>query len=225
MLELKNVTKEIYTKHYKQMILVDINMTIEQGEFITIVGPSGSGKTTLLNILSLLDDFSFGDYYIDGKSTEIIKNKQKAIIRNNQFGYVLQNFALLPDYTVYENVEYPLKIAKIPAKKRKEQVLSMLDKLGISQHRNKMPAELSGGQQQRVAIGRALINNPKVVFADEPTGALDSENSEIVLGLIKEINATGTTIVLVTHDMQIAKDAKRQITVFDGKIIADTKEL
>ena len=222
MLELKNITKEVYTKYYKQVILPEINLNIDQGEFVTIIGPSGSGKTTLLNVLSLLDTFSAGEYYIDGKNAKHIKTAQKAKIRNSQFGYVLQKFALLPDYTIFENVEYPLRIANVPAKKRAEKVNAMLSRLQIVQYKNKMPSELSGGQQQRVAIARALINNPKVIFADEPTGSLDSENSDIVLSLIKEINAEGTTVVLVTHDMQIAQESKRVIELFDGKIVADT---
>ncbi|GBU11161.1 ABC transporter ATP-binding protein [Erysipelotrichaceae bacterium] len=221
MIEIKNGGKQITTKYLSLDILKNINLKIVKGEMVAITGPSGSGKTTVLNILGALDALTSGEFFYDGQNIAIYKEKKRALLRNSSFGFIVQNFALLHDYTVFENVEMPLRFARKKKKAREKNVEAILRELEIIGHKNKMPYELSGGQQQRVAIARALINNPDVILADEPTGALDIATGQKVIALLLEANKNGKTVIIVTHDENIARRCKRRIYLEDGKIIKD----
>ena len=221
MLELKNSCKIYGTGEAKVCALKNINIKIEKGEFVAIVGPSGSGKSTLLNVLGGIDSLSSGEYYLDSKKVSELSNIKMASLRNEEFGFVLQYFGLINDYTVYENVVLPLKYSKKKIKRKKELVKEMLKKLSIENKENAYPTELSGGQCQRVAIARALINNPNVIFADEPTGALDKETGIQIMEILKQLNNDGKTIVIVSHDENIYSKCKRVIKIEDGNIISD----
>ncbi|MGL4850716.1 MAG: ABC transporter ATP-binding protein [Clostridium sp.] len=212
--------KEYGYKNNKESVLKEINLKIEEGEFISIVGTSGSGKTTLLNILGLMDKQTKGEYYLDDKNIEGNTIDELADIRNSEIGFVFQNFNLIDDYTLVENVEVPISYSK-NKKKMKKRAIEQLKKLGLEEHINKTPKEISGGQKQRVAIARALVNNPKIILADEPTGALDSKNSEKIMSILSDINKAGRTVIIVTHDMKIAKKCNRVIEICDGKILEE----
>ncbi|MGM9978518.1 MAG: ABC transporter ATP-binding protein [Clostridium sp.] len=214
-LELKNVSK-IYDNN--TIILDNINLSIQQGELIAIMGPSGSGKSTLLNILGLVDSKTKGDYYIKGKDIkELIKNKPH-ILRNRLFGFVFQYFALLKQYTVLENVMLPLTYRKCSNKEIIKKSEFYLEKVGLLDHKDKKINKLSGGQQQRVAIARALVTETEIILADEPTGNLDQKTGQDIMNLFLEINKSGKTIIIVTHDYNIAKQCSRIIRIIDGKI-------
>ncbi|MGL4874077.1 MAG: ABC transporter ATP-binding protein [Clostridium sp.] len=221
LIEMKNVFKTYGVGDGSKEALKDINLKIDEGELVAIVGKSGSGKSTLLNIMGCIDKVTEGEYIIEGKNTKDFDEKKLARGRNRLIGFVLQYFGLINSYTVYENVELPLIYAK--EKKRREKVLNMLEKLSISSEKDKLPSELSGGQNQRVAIGRALINNPKIILADEPTGALDKETSFQVMDILLKLNKEGKTIIIVTHDEEIAKKCRRIIKIEDGLIRGDVK--
>ncbi|MGL5041955.1 MAG: ABC transporter ATP-binding protein [Culicoidibacterales bacterium] len=221
MIEIINGSKVITTKYLTIDILKQINLTIEKGEMLAITGPSGSGKTSLLNILGGLDMLSKGDYKYDGKNIAGYSAKECAHLRNKEFGFVVQNFALLDDYSVFENVEFPLKFAKKLRKERQKIVQALLGRLEIIGHKNKMPTALSGGQQQKVAIARALVNQPQVIFADEPTGSLDSVNGAKVIEMLEVAHANGATVIIVTHDESLACRCRRRVYLADGKIIKD----
>lgn len=216
-ISLKNINKDYGSGEAKTAALKDINVEIEKGEMIAIMGPSGSGKTTLLNILGLLDIPSDGEYYLDDELVKQIKVDSLAKIRNKKIGFVFQNFNLLYDYSVLYNVEMPLTYSK-DKKNMRERATKMLENVGLKEHINKSPNELSGGQKQRVAIARALINEPDIILADEPTGALDKKTGEEILALLKEINKNGKTIIIVTHDINIAKYCDKIINIVDGQI-------
>lgn len=214
-LELKNVSK-IYDNN--TIVLDNINLSIQQGELIAIMGPSGSGKSTLLNILGLVDSKTKGDYYIKGKDIkELIKNKPH-ILRNRLFGFVFQYFALLKQYTVLENVMLPLTYRKCSNKEIIKKSEFYLEKVGLLEHKDKKINKLSGGQQQRVAIARALVTETEIILADEPTGNLDQKTGQDIMNLFLEINKSGKTIIIVTHDYNIAKQCSRIIRIIDGKI-------
>ncbi|MGL5415661.1 MAG: ABC transporter ATP-binding protein [Clostridium sp.] len=221
LIEMKNVFKTYGVGDGSHEALKDISLQINEGELVAIIGKSGSGKSTLLNIMGCIDKVTDGEYIIEGKNTKDFNEKSLAKGRNKLIGFVLQYFGLINSYTVYENVELPLIYAK--EKKRKEKVLSMLEKLEILNKKDKLPSELSGGQNQRVAIGRALINNPKIILADEPTGALDKETSIQVMDILLKLNKDGKTVIIVTHDESIAKKCKRIIKIEDGKIKGDIR--
>lgn len=221
LIEMKNVFKTYGVGDGSKEALKDINLKIDEGELVAIVGKSGSGKSTLLNIMGCIDKVTEGEYIIEGKNTKDFDEKKLARGRNRLIGFVLQYFGLINSYTVYENVELPLIYAK--EKKSREKVLNMLEKLSISSEKDKLPSELSGGQNQRVAIGRALINNPKIILADEPTGALDKETSFQVMDILLKLNGEGKTIIIVTHDEEIAKKCKRIIKIEDGMIKEDIR--
>lgn len=218
---LKNVSK-IYGKEDTEVeALRNIDLTIESGEMVAIMGASGSGKSTLLNLIGCLDIVTSGDYYLAEQNIKSYSERKLARIRNKTFGFIVQYFGLLDDYTVYENIQIPLEYAKIPRKKRKLMVQNIMDKLKIREKIDKFPTELSGGQNQRVAIARALVNDPNTILADEPTGALDKKNSEEVMDILKNLNDGGKTVIVVTHDEKIALRCKRIIFIEDGEIVSD----
>ncbi len=203
--------------------LKKINLTINEGDFISIMGPSGSGKSTLLNILGCIDNPTEGKYYLNNKEVSLLKGKELAIIRNEEIGFVFQNFNLLYDYNLIDNISLPLSYSKKKLPKVKT-AIDMLDKLGLGAHKLKTPDKLSGGQKQRVAIGRALINNPKIILADEPTGALDRKTVMEVMEMLKNINSEGKTVIIITHDYNIAKQCNKIIKIEDGNL-SKTEEI
>ncbi|AQY52394.1 hypothetical protein UE46_00060 [Listeria weihenstephanensis] len=201
----------------------NISLTIEEGEFVTIVGPSGSGKSTLLYTLGLLDNLTSGSYHFDGQNTAELTDRKKAKFRNKNIGFVLQNFGLIPDYSVFENVQLPLEYAK--RKKGGEEVVNaILSDLEIADKKEVLASKLSGGEQQRVAIARSLVNQPRIILADEPTGALDSKAGLIVMELLRKYHQRGHTVLLVTHDIGLAKQySSRMIYLLDGKVEKEEK--
>lgn len=198
-----------------------INLKVCEGEFLAIMGPSGSGKSTLMNIIGCLDVPTSGKYFLKGKEIEKMGDEELAYIRNREIGFVFQNFNLLSRTDALSNVELPLIYAKIPKKERRERAFEALKKVGIEGRAKHMPSELSGGEQQRVAIARALVTNPSIILADEPTGNLDTKSSEDIMAIFDKLNSEGNTIILVTHEPDIAKHAKRLVRLRDGKIIED----
>lgn len=218
LIELKNI-KKIYGKgDAKVDALRGIDLSIEKGEMIAIMGASGSGKSTLLNILGFLDKPTEGSYLLNGQSVGKLGDKILARNRNKFIGFVVQNFALIEDYTVFQNIKVPLDYTKISKKEKKQRIVTLLDKMKISDKKDKLPKELSGGQNQRVAIARALVNDPEIILADEPTGALDSKTGEDVMAIFKEFNKEGKTVIIITHDEKIANMCKRIIKIEDGKL-------
>lgn len=217
-------------KSYKQGILEvpvlhDINLEINNGEFVSIMGPSGSGKSTLMNMLGCLDRPESGKYLLDGKDIGKMNDNQLATIRNQKIGFIFQNFNLLTKLSALENVELPLLYSGVPVKERRKRALEGLNKVGLKERAGHLPTQLSGGQQQRVAIARALVGNPAILLADEPTGALDSKTSKEILQVMKELNELGHTIILITHDLAIAKQAKRMVSIQDGQLQENGGEL
>ena len=194
------------------------NLTIREGEFVSIIGPSGSGKSTLMNIIGCLDVADSGEYILDGQSIEQYSEEELAKIRNKKIGFVFQNFNLLSRMSAFSNVELPLIYQRMHLSERKEQAQRALDRVGLSDRSSHKPAELSGGQQQRVAIARALATDPAILLADEPTGNLDSKTGEDIMALFHELHRAGDTIVLITHNEEIAKQAQRRIRIMDGRV-------
>ncbi len=218
MIDIKNMSK-IYTMgENKVYALNHINLNIKEHEFVSIIGPSGSGKSTLMNMLGCLDVPTEGTYILDGKPISKMSDDELADIRNNKIGFVFQGFNLLPKLTAIENVELPLIYQNVPAKERHERARKALASVGLEGRKDHTPNELSGGQQQRVAIARALITNPPLILADEPTGNLDSKSGKEVMEIFKKLNEQGNTIVLITHDSDVAKQAKRIIKIQDGTL-------
>jgi putative ABC transport system ATP-binding protein len=201
--------------------LSDVNMTVSKGEYVAIVGPSGAGKSTLMNIIGCLDTPTKGEYILDDLNTNCSDSKL-AEIRNKKIGFIFQTYNLLPKLNVVENVELPLLYQGLPSSKARQKALEVLRKVGLDTHIKHKPTELSGGQRQRVAIARALATEPQILLADEPTGALDSKTGREVLDMMKQLNKEGNTIIMITHDKEIAAEANRIITVRDGKITSDT---
>ena len=203
--------------------LKGIDLSVEKGEFLSIMGPSGSGKTTLMNIIGCLDTPSSGSYYLNNKLVNDLNDDELAFIRNREIGFVFQSFHLLAKNSALNNVLLPLKYAGINQDEAHVLAKNVLDKVGLSDRLNHAPSELSGGQQQRVAIARALVNKPSIIFADEPTGNLDSQTGDDVMNLFKELNSQGQTIILITHEEDIARQSKRIINIKDGLIESDRK--
>lgn len=203
--------------------LAGVSLDIRAGEFTAIMGPSGSGKSTLMNILGCLDRPTSGSYLLDGQEVSSLNDDQLALTRNKKIGFVFQNFNLLPRITALDNVALPLVYAGVNAKERKERAAAALTSVGLEKRMDHLPNELSGGQRQRVAIARALVNEPSILMADEPTGALDTKSGDEVMGIFKHLHAAGRTIILVTHEPDIAAHAKRVIHVRDGLIVRDTE--
>lgn len=221
LIRLNNVTKVYGEAATEFQALKDINLNINKGEFICIMGTSGSGKTTLLNIIGCLDKISSGNYFLNETEIGSFKNKELASIRNKVFGFIVQYFGLIDDYTVYENIQIPLEYSRTPRKRRKLLINTVLENLNIIDKINNTPKELSGGQNQRVAIARALVNSPDIILADEPTGALDKKNAQEIMNIFKDLNKSGKTIIIVTHDESIASQCKRVIRIEDGELLED----
>lgn len=205
--------------------LNNVSMEIKKGEFLAIIGPSGSGKSTLMNMIGCLDRPDSGTYLLDGKDIGKMNDNQLATIRNLKIGFIFQNFNLLTKLTALENVELPLLYGGLSTKARRELALKSLEKVGLGERASHLPTQLSGGQQQRVAIARALVGNPSILLADEPTGALDTKTSKEILQIMQELNELGHTIVLITHDLAIAKQAKRMVSIQDGMLVENGGEL
>ena len=223
LIELKNICKSYPLGDEQLQILKGISLQIEKGEFVAIMGPSGCGKSTLLNIMGLLDNPSGGSYKLLGSEVGQLKEKERTKFRKGNIGFVFQSFNLIDELNVYENVELPLRYLNISASELKVKVTEILKRMGISHRAKHFPQQLSGGQQQRVAIARAVVSSPKLILADEPTGNLDSKNGKEVMDLLAELNAEGTTIVMVTHSQKDAAVAQRVINLFDGQIVGDVK--
>ena len=223
MIETKNLIKEYEVGSQKVKALNGINLSVEKGEFISIMGPSGSGKTTLMNIIGGLDTTTNGTYKLNNKSVSQLSDDEVAKIRNEEIGFVFQSFHLLARNSALNNVMLPLKYAGCKESEAIERSKHALEKVGLSDRKDHSPSELSGGQQQRVAIARALVNNPSILFADEPTGNLDSKTGTDVMNLFKDLNNSGQTIILITHEDSIAEQSNRIITIMDGLIKSDNR--
>ncbi|MDK1287351.1 ABC transporter ATP-binding protein [Pseudoalteromonas umbrosa] len=218
MLELIGVSKNFRDSDVITQALQPIDLTVQLGEFISFIGPSGSGKTTLLNVLGLLETPCSGDYVFAGKNVSTLNDKEKSRLRNREIGYVFQSFHLLPDFCVYDNIEMPLRYSKMHSNLRRKRVWGLLEQVGLSDFAKYKPSQLSGGQQQKAAIARALVTEPAVILADEPTGNLDLNSSAEVMALLTTLNQQGTTILMATHNLDLAQQSKRVIEVRDGVI-------
>ena len=219
MIQLDNIRKVFRTEEVETIALGGVTMSVNEGEFVAIMGPSGCGKSTLLNILGLLDNPCEGSYKLAGTEVADLKERDRTQIRKGQVGFVFQSFNLIDELNVEQNVELPLKYVGVPKKEREQRVEEMLRRMGLSHRAKHYPNQLSGGQQQRVAIARAVITNPKLILADEPTGNLDSKNGYEVMQLLSQLNAEGTTVVMVTHSQRDASFASRVVNLFDGHIV------
>jgi putative ABC transport system ATP-binding protein len=218
MLEMHHVGKVYRTELVETHALRDFNLKVEEGEFVAVTGPSGSGKTTFLNIAGLLESFDSGSYRLDDQSVNELGDDERSRIRNQKIGFIFQSFNLIPDLDVYDNVDVPLRYRGFNGGERKRRITQALELVGLASRMKHIPAQLSGGQQQRVAIARALAGEPRFLLADEPTGNLDSLMARQVLDLIEEINRGGTTVIMVTHDPELARRAHRNVHVMDGKV-------
>lgn len=221
MIEMQSVSKIFRTDIVETHALREFALTIEAGEFVAITGHSGSGKTTLLNVAGLLEEFDTGTYRFDGDDVSTLNDNQRSHIRNQKIGFVFQSFNLIPNLTIFDNVDAPLQYRRMPAAERRRRIMDSLEKVGLTSRMHHYPAQLSGGQQQRAAIARAIGGEPRVILADEPTGNLDSIMSSQILDLLDSINASGTTILLVTHNNELAQRAKRRVQMVDGTIATD----
>ena len=214
------------SKNYgKFTVLKDINLEVKDGEFLAIMGPSGSGKSTLINILGLLDQSYTGEYLLENNDYKDVSDNELSKIRGDQLGFVFQNFKLLTTYSVYENIEVPLIYSKRSQNNKHQLVADVIEKVGLKGKEKNRPAELSGGQQQRVAIARAIVNQPKLIIADEPTGALDSKTSKEIMEIFTKLNQAGTTVIMVTHDSEVADYAMRTVYIRDGRLYNDEKSV
>ena len=221
LIHLDGVKKVFYTDEVETHALSGIHLDIMPGEYVSIAGPSGCGKSTLLSILGLLDTPTEGTYILNGRSVDNLSLSERARIRNREVGFIFQAFNLIGDLTVYENVELPLTYRGTPSAERKKKVQDALERVGMAHRMKHYPAQLSGGQQQRVAVARAVVGDPSILLADEPTGNLDSSNGEAVMGLLKELHDAGSTICMVTHDPRYAQHAERGIHLFDGRVVEE----
>ena len=221
MIKTNGLIKVFRTDEVETTALNGVSIEVKEEEFVAIMGPSGCGKTTLLNLLGLLDSPTSGDYFFNGSNVSGLSEKQRAAVRKNNMGFVFQNFNLIEELTVFENVELPLIYLGTGSRERKEKVEAVLEAMNIRHRRNHFPLQLSGGQQQRVAVARAVVAGPKLILADEPTGNLDSAHGQEVMELLGELNRKGTTIVMVTHSQRDAEFSQRIIRLFDGQVISE----
>ena len=219
MIKLHNIKKIFRTEEIETWALREVSLEVKEGEFVAIMGPSGCGKSTLLNILGLLDNPTEGTYTLNGRDVSTLKESERTDLRKGVIGFVFQSFNLIDELNVYENIELPLLYMGVPAKKRKERIKAVMDRMAISHRRKHFPNQLSGGQQQRVAIARAVLSNPKLILADEPTGNLDSTNGREVMDLLSQLHREGTTIIMVTHSQHDATYADRIVNLYDGQIV------
>ncbi|MBW9155840.1 ABC transporter ATP-binding protein [Clostridium tagluense] len=222
MLEVKNLIKIYKTGDLEFTALKNISLKIEKGEFTSIMGASGSGKSTLMNILGCLDKMNSGKYILNGRDISILSGDELAYIRNKEIGFVFQSFNLIPRISLLDNVQLPMMYAGIPARERREKALYALEKVGLSDRVRHLPNEISGGQKQRAAIARAIVNSPAVIMADEPTGNLDSKSSEDIMKIFEDLNNEGATILMVTHETDIAEHTNRIVRFRDGEIVSDS---
>lgn len=218
MLKMQNISKVYQTDSVQTHALRDFSLEVNEGEFIAVTGPSGSGKTTFLNMAGLLEPFTSGQYTLDGIDVGGLSDNQRADLRNQKIGFIFQGFNLIPDLNIFENVEVPLRYRGVSSKERKRRIDECLEQVGLASRAKHLPQQLSGGQQQRVAIARALAGNPRFLLADEPTGNLDTLMARQVMELLEEINRNGATIVMVTHDPELARRAPRNIQIVDGQL-------
>jgi putative ABC transport system ATP-binding protein len=216
MLHMQAVTKVYRTELVETHALRSLDLHVREGEFVAVTGPSGSGKTTFLNIAGLLEDFTGGQYHLDGQDVSGLSDDARSKLRNRKIGFIFQSFNLIPDLNLFDNVDVPLRYRGMPADERRRRIEESLGKVGLASRMKHFPAELSGGQQQRAAIARALAGSPRLLLADEPTGNLDSQMARGVLEMLEEINASGTTIVMVTHDPELAARAQRNVHIVEG---------
>jgi putative ABC transport system ATP-binding protein len=221
MIKIENLSKRYDTGVISVEALKNINLIVNEKEFVSIMGPSGSGKSTLMNILGCLDRPTEGLYELDGQSVQGMSDDELAVVRNKKIGFIFQSFNLIPRINALKNVELPMIYAGIPASQRREIAIKALQKVGLEERMHHKPNELSGGQKQRVAIARSLVNSPSLIFADEPTGNLDTKSGNEVMGIFQQLNAEGVTIIMVTHELDIALHTKRMIVCRDGEIIED----
>lgn len=225
MLSMKNVSKVYRTDTVETHALREFSLDVDEGEFVSVTGPSGSGKTTFLNIAGLLEELTGGSYELDGRDISSLNDRERSRVRNEKIGFIFQSFNLIPELNIFDNVDVPLRYRGFKAAERKQRIESGLEMVGLASRMSHLPAQLSGGQQQRVAIARALAGEPRFLLADEPTGNLDSQMADNVLDLLTEINGSGTTIIMVTHELTLAKRAKRNIFVRDGCVTDNPPEL
>jgi putative ABC transport system ATP-binding protein len=218
MLKMNNVSKVYRTNTVATHALREFSLTVGEGEFVSVTGPSGSGKTTFLNIAGMLEEFTSGTYELDGRDVSDLNDTARSRVRNQKIGFIFQSFNLIPELDIFDNVDVPLRYRGFKAPERKKRIENSLEMVGLASRLRHLPAQLSGGQQQRVAIARALAGEPRFLLADEPTGNLDSTMATSVLDLLDEINESGTTIIMVTHELALADRAKRNIFVRDGKV-------
>jgi putative ABC transport system ATP-binding protein len=221
LIKLEGLGKVFYTDEVETHALSDIHMQIGKGEYVAISGPSGCGKSTLLSILGLLDSPTGGSYRLNSTAVQDLGAAQRARIRNREIGFIFQSFNLIGDLSVYENVELPLTYRGMRAAERKERAMKALERVGMGHRAKHLPSQLSGGQQQRVAVARALVGEPSILLADEPTGNLDSKNGEAVMELLRDLHRAGSTICMVTHDNRFARHAERTIHLFDGRVVSE----
>ena len=224
LIKLEGLTKAFYTDEVETHALSGVHLEIQRGEYVAIAGPSGCGKSTLLSILGLLDTPTEGSYTLNGQAVADLNLAQRARIRNREVGFIFQSFNLIGDLTVFENVELPLTYRGMPAAERKTRVTAALERVGMAHRARHLPSQLSGGQQQRVAVARALVGEPAILLADEPTGNLDSRNGDAVMELLSDLHRTGATICMVTHDQRFARHADRTIHLFDGRVVEESVE-
>ena len=221
MIRIEHLSKVFRTEEVETTALNDVSLHVKQGEFVAIMGPSGCGKSTLLNIIGLLDNPTSGNYYFNGQEVGHLKEKQRTQVRKGNIGFVFQSYNLIPHQTVLGNVELALTISGVSKAERRRRAAAALEQVGLGNQLHKHPGEMSGGQMQRVAIARALVNNPDILLADEPTGALDSHTGREVLGMLQDLHGQGHTVVLITHDNSIAVQADRIIRLEDGRVVYD----
>ena len=224
-IDLRDIYKDYNQGNIPVPVLKDVCLQVEEGEYVAIMGPSGSGKTTLMNIVGLLDTPTQGEYYLDEKAVTNLKEKELSKLRLNTIGFVFQNFQLMPRESALDNVSLPLIYAGLKKKERHEKAMAALEKVGLADRASFKPTQLSGGQKQRVAIARAMVNSPKLLLADEPTGALDSKSGKQIMELFRQLNDEGVTVVMITHDRKVAEQADRIVHIIDGELSNDKQEV